>query len=539
MQKVLVLSNSTVEKQWAEMVAKGEDTTLSEYQFVEATQLALADFAAGSLSMEFEIAKTLENLPIANLAYEKCAADINDSKDDVFNLAHAQLTLSLTESMVAPKEDTTDINNADRSKAQKPYSQSRQDVQSKESERLLSSSDVLTTSAAQWSLSFRYSVQRAAKSWQMSKMGKFTIHAARGKVHDALPLPKGDVACVFSGHQAALVIRMLSKDTALCGCATVSLLEFVGNRYTSSHAAFCGYGTGLLMLGSCLSNSRNGIRISQVREGANSRFNDWNAMQLNAFYTGPNGYHWALKHNQEWSARCRNDMIPFLQTQITTIGPDGLVRMGRGRATSLAFGPGGTCWFVRYNTNQCIWGPDISAFPSTWKSLIGDLERSHPRKDECIEFVAFGQYEILLVRFENGNSHMALPDDPAVRSQISSGLIQKVEERLAGGWTLGNRTALCEFDTTRWFIEWKRGTSAIFSYSMGDGEGSKEVLEMVKKVLSGAGNDAGLVASHQNAQLKWTASIQQQDKARAEDENSLSPFAGISRKDHSTSSVLM
>ncbi|KAK9413171.1 hypothetical protein SUNI508_11947 [Seiridium unicorne] len=147
---------------------------------------------------------------------------------------------------------------------------------------------------------------------------------------------------------------------------------------------------------------------------------DWNAMQLNAFYTGPNGYHWALKHNQEY----------------------GLVRMGRGHATSLAFGPGGTCWFVRYNTNQCIWGPDISAFPSTWKSLIGNLERSHPRKDECIEFVAFGQYEILLVRFENGNSHMALPDDPAVRSQISSGLIQEVEERLAGGWTLGNRTAL-------------------------------------------------------------------------------------------------
>ncbi|KAK9776212.1 hypothetical protein SCAR479_07118 [Seiridium cardinale] len=248
------------------------------------------------------------------------------------------------------------------------------------------------------------------------------------------------------------------------------------------------------------------------------KVNDWNAMQLIAFYTGPNGYHWALKPNQEsqlpsglsksnqglaaaGSARCRNDMIPFLQTQITTIGPDSLVRMGRGRAISVAFGPGGTCWFIRYNTNQCIWGPDISAFPSTWKSLIGDLERSHPRKDECIEFVAFGQHEILLVRFENGNSHMALPDDPAVRSQISSGLIQEVQERLAGGWTLGNRTALCEFDTARWFIEWKRGTSAIFSYSMGDGEGSKEDLEMAKKVLSGAGNDAGLVASHQNAQL--------------------------------------
>ncbi|KAI0187054.1 hypothetical protein EV127DRAFT_437240 [Xylaria flabelliformis] len=231
------------------------------------------------------------------------------------------------------------------------------------------------------------------------------------------------------------------------------------------------------------------------------KVNEWNAMQLSAFCTGPNGYHWAVKPNFDWSARGPPDMMPYLHTQNTIIGSDGLVHPGRGRAIFVAFAPGGTCWFIRYNTGQCLWGPDLPAFPSTWKSIVDDLERNHPRKDECIEFVAFGQHEMLLLRFENGNSLMVLPENPVVRSRISTELIQEVEGRLAAGWTLGNRTTLCEFDTNRWFIEWKRGTIAEFRFSMGSGERSNQDKERVMKVLSGIGNDAALVASHQNAQL--------------------------------------
>ncbi|RYC60480.1 hypothetical protein CHU98_g5729 [Xylaria longipes] len=240
--------------------------------------------------------------------------------------------------------------------------------------------------------------------------------------------------------------------------------------------------------------------IPQDYEGR-FKVNDWNAMQLKAFYTGPNGYHWAVKPSNDWSARGPTDMTQFLHTQNTFVGRDGLAHPGRGRATFVAFAPDGKCWFIRYSTNQCLWGPDINAFPSTWRSIVADLERSHPRKDECIEFVAFGLHELLLVRFENGNSLMLLPKNPAVRSRISTALIQEVEERLAAGWTFGNRTTLCAFDTDRWFIEWKRGTMAVFRYNMGAGERSNQDKERVTKVLSGAGNDAGLVASVQNAQL--------------------------------------
>ncbi|KAF7561665.1 hypothetical protein G7046_g2476 [Stylonectria norvegica] len=228
---------------------------------------------------------------------------------------------------------------------------------------------------------------------------------------------------------------------------------------------------------------------------------EWNAMQLQAFHTGPSGYHWALKPNREWAARCPQDMIPFLYTQLITRRSDGLASPGRGRVTFVSFVPDGISWFIRYSTNQCIWGPELSSFPSTWQTLVSDLERNHPRKDECIDFVAFGPHEILLVRYENGNSQMILPQSPTVRSQISEGLISQVSERLEAGWTFGNRTALCDFDTNRWFIEWKRGSSAEFYYSMGIGDKEKDDLERVKKVLSGVGSDANLVASNQAAQL--------------------------------------
>ncbi|TGJ80977.1 hypothetical protein E0Z10_g7782 [Xylaria hypoxylon] len=231
------------------------------------------------------------------------------------------------------------------------------------------------------------------------------------------------------------------------------------------------------------------------------KVNDWNAMRLKSFYTGPDGYHLAITPNNDWSARSPQDMLPYLQAEHLTISPDGICHPGHGRVTFVAFGPGGTCWFIRYSTNQTLWGPNVEAFPSTWRSLVDELERTHPRKDECIDFVAFGLHELLLVRFENGNSLMLLPEDPEVRCRISTDLIQEVEERLAAGWTLGNRTTLCKFDTNCWFLEWKRGTSAEFSYNMGSGERSKQDEERVTKVLSGVGNDTALVASHQNAQL--------------------------------------
>lgn len=191
-------------------------------------------------------------------------------------------------------------------------------------------------------------------------------------------------------------------------------------------------------------------------------------------------------------------MISHLNTELVSVR-DGQIQAGRGRVKFAAFAPNCTSWFIRYDSQLCLWGPARDTFPSTWQSLISELEQTHSRKDECVDFVAFGLHDLLLVRFENGNSLMWLPDNPAMRARISGGLIKEVEERLASGWTFGNRTTLCTFDAERWFLEWKKVSAAVFSYSMGVDQ--QDDLARVKAVLSGVGNDAAAVARAETGQL--------------------------------------
>lgn len=230
------------------------------------------------------------------------------------------------------------------------------------------------------------------------------------------------------------------------------------------------------------------------------RNNEWNAMTIEALCTGPAGYHWALlRVSQQWTARGPNAMMPELQTQlIRKVG--GLAQPGRGRVVFVAFDPNGAGWFVRYRTNICLWSR-LEDFAEPFGTLVTELERTHPRKDECLDFVAFGLFGILLVRFENGNSIMRLPQDARLRSQISKELIEEVESRLQAGWTFGNRTTLCTIDKDRWFIEWRRGTFSEFRFHMGHAEGSKEAQQRVLDVLSGVGNNPAAVMNGDTAAL--------------------------------------
>lgn len=180
-------------------------------------------------------------------------------------------------------------------------------------------------------------------------------------------------------------------------------------------------------------------------------------------------------------------MIPFLHTDA----------LGRGSVRYVTFGQN-NAWFARYSSNVCIWGPTIEAFPKTFQDVVTALEKT-PRKDEAIDFVSFGMHELLLLRFENGNAKLILSDDPAVQARCSQTLIADVNKKLEEGWTIGNRTSLCPYDPEAYFIEWKRGTVATFSFNLGPGR--QEELARVKNVLDGVGNDAYAVAKVQNAQL--------------------------------------
>lgn len=102
---------------------------------------------------------------------------------------------------------------------------------------------------------------------------------------------------------------------------------------------------------------------------------------------------------------------------------------------------------------------------------------------------------------------MILPDQPALRSQVSAELIEEVDERLQAGWTLGNRTSLCSFDTNRWFIQWRRGTSSELRFSLGLEDRDIADLERVKRVLSGVGSNAAEVLNSQTAALVGLARL--------------------------------
>ena len=168
----------------------------------------------------------------------------------------------------------------------------------------------------------------------------------------------------------------------------------------------------------------------------------------------------------------------------------------RGPIRSLGFGPRET-WFIRYILGKNRFGPTLAALPSSLRSVIISLE-THPRKDSFIEFVAFGAHDSVLVRYEDGYSQFVLSTEPGA-GEVSAKFIEHVEERLAQGWTVGNRTALCHWDSARWFIEWIRGSSAQFDFEMG--EGREEDENRVLAVLGGVGNDVAMVERVQNAHI--------------------------------------
>lgn len=263
-----------------------------------------------------------------------------------------------------------------------------------------------------------------------------------------------------------------------------------------------------------MSNSEN------MPENYEARFSsgEWNAKTVAALATGPGDIHWASFHNGNCSSllcskvdyKADADLIvgaahtpvtmhPYLEKELLVYGPNSTTSLGRGTLKFVSFPPNGKGWFARYSNNVCLWGPSEAEMTPTFRALVANLEAGHPRKDECIDFVSFGAHDTLAVRYENGKSFFYVADDPSEAAKVSQQLLGDINGRLEDGWTFGNRTTLCGWDTNRWFIEWKKGNQAEFCYSMGVGE--KEDLEKVSEVLnapSGAGNVnnnlAGLVS---------------------------------------------
>lgn len=149
-------------------------------------------------------------------------------------------------------------------------------------------------------------------------------------------------------------------------------------------------------------------------------------------------------------------------------------------------------YFVRYDRGTCLWGSDLETVPVTFRQVCEELQQTHQRQDECIDFVAFGLHDMLLIRYENGKSQLVVSEEPAKRALCSQALIEAVEQRIADGWTFGDRSSLCHCDARCYFIEWQKGSAAEFSYDFGSEERLDD-LRIVQSVLSGEGNDVEYV----------------------------------------------
>lgn len=136
-------------------------------------------------------------------------------------------------------------------------------------------------------------------------------------------------------------------------------------------------------------------------------------------------------------------MISWLNTDL----------LGRGSCKFVAFAPSNGTWFARYSNNVCLFGPELGDFPYTFSDIVKSLHETHQRKDQALGFVTFGVYEIIILSYENGNSQLVLPTDEELRAKSSPALVDEINTRLVEGWTVGDRTTLCQWDPERYFIE--------------------------------------------------------------------------------------
>lgn len=131
--------------------------------------------------------------------------------------------------------------------------------------------------------------------------------------------------------------------------------------------------------------------------------------------------------------------------------------------------------------------PFPPVYCQTWVSIVTELRKHNdvPWNEHSIDFVTFGCDALVILRFENGNAEVLCSDDPEQAAKTKD-VHDLVEEKLKDGWTVGNRTTLCQYDPSQYFIEWKKGAESNFAFSAG----TIENRDRISNVLNLVGNDA-------------------------------------------------
>lgn len=176
--------------------------------------------------------------------------------------------------------------------------------------------------------------------------------------------------------------------------------------------------------------------------------------------------------------------------------------LGRGRPVHIAYGPGGM-YFARFKAigseaGTTVWGPPCEealppVYSTNWVNIVKAL-RAHegvPKNEGAVDFVAFGCHDLLLIRYENGNAELHISDEPELAEKCKDLEVVKLcVEKFNDGWTVGNKSSLCQRDATQYFIEWKKGTQTFYNFNIG----TAEETQRVKDVITLVGHDANAQA---------------------------------------------
>ncbi|KAF1988629.1 hypothetical protein K402DRAFT_402804 [Aulographum hederae CBS 113979] len=207
------------------------------------------------------------------------------------------------------------------------------------------------------------------------------------------------------------------------------------------------------------------------------KMNRWNALTVYKFFAGGNNYYFKKTTMNDYNFNGPKVMIEHLENKFET-GQRGAVKF-------LSFHPDGNSWFIRYDRgNTCY----LTDQPKTFTDMVTELQEL-PRAADLIDMCVYGHDDVLLVRFENGNSAIYTPEDPVKLNRVSQQLVNICNQRIADGWTFGDRTTLCPWDSRNYFIEWVKGTSAVFTYETND----QEMTNTISSILNGEGNDTEYV----------------------------------------------
>jgi len=244
------------------------------------------------------------------------------------------------------------------------------------------------------------------------------------------------------------------------------------------------------------------LDYKNMPEGYEGKFKmyEWNANTVGWISTGGPGFYTVYLSADGYARYGPVDLIPLVKVDL----------LGRGRPMHVAFGPGGM-WFARFKgvtsaIGTTLWGPATTeatppVYSKNWINIIEELRAAEniPRDEHAIEFITFGCHDLLILRYENGNAQIYGPDDEEELAKCQP-VIDLVREKLNDGWTVGNRTTLCQYDPTQYFIEWKKGGQANFAFSVGTEENKNRVLN----VLNLVGNDAAAQAIAEQTSLVTT-----------------------------------